>query len=491
MIAYLRGLLPVKREERWLVLFLYVLLTVMVLSDWIGKVGADAIFVKRVGVTSLPILYLLTPAVMLVASAVIFGLVDRTRRRHLFVWYIGLTALLSIGTQAAFVLGMPGYWWAYVFAHVVKETIYLIFWVYAGNLFDSEQSKRIFPLFAGALLVGKIGGGVAASALQPIIHSDRFMAAQAVGFMLAFVLVLVFRRHLPEGEGAIMRETAPVWRSPSEWVRASLDGYRAVASDRLMRVFGVGIFFWYFLMQMANYIYTAGLDAASNGPTLRGSEDSFALLYASVYTGGSILALVLQTLLTGGLLRRLGVSVMLFAFPLWYLVTFGASWMSLTLLTAVLLQAGERIVVPAIHLPAIQIVYGQVAAELRPRARALFSGSINAFGNIAAAVVLLAGAVSTDPRGVLLFGTVCSAGFLGNTVLVRRALGRRIAENLRAEDPDLRRNAAQMLRGEGAAVPTDHLRAVLKDASADVEAAVRLALTRRGALAAAVEANAE
>jgi hypothetical protein len=32
---------------------------------------------------------------------------------------------------------------------------------------------------------------------------------------------------------------------------------------------------------------------------------------------------------------------------------------------------------------------------------------------------------------------------------------------------------------------------VLGDASADIEAGVRLALTRRGALAAAVEANAE
>ncbi|GAC1702564.1 MAG: hypothetical protein NVS9B6_18920 [Candidatus Limnocylindrales bacterium] len=491
MIGYIRGLLPVKREERLLVLFLYALLTVMVFSDWIGKVGADAIFVKRVGVTALPVLYILTPAVMLVASGVIFGLVDRLRRRDLFVWYIGLTALLSVGTQAAFVLGTPGYWWAYIFAHVVKETIYLIFWVYAGNLFDSEQSKRIFPLFAGALLVGKIGGGVAASLLQPIIHPDFFMAAQAVGFLLAFVLVFVFRRHLPEGAAAAMRGARPAPGGPADRLRASVAGYRTVVADRLLRVFGVGVFFWYFLMQVANYVYTVGLDTASQGATLQASEDSFAVLYASVYTGGSIVALVLQTFLTGGLLRRLGVSVLVFAFPLWYLATFGASWISLTLITAVLLQAGERIIVPAIHLPSIQVVYGQVSAELRPRARAFFSGSVNAFGNIAAAIVLLLGAVNTNPRGVLLLGTVGSGAFLANTVLLRRVLGRRIAENLQTEDPELRRNAAQMLSGEGAAVPTDHLRAVLKDASADVEAGVRLALTRRGALSAAVEANAE
>ncbi len=490
MNAFLRGLLPVRREERGTVLLLYGLLTVMVLADWVGKVGTNAVFVKRVGVTYLPVMYIVTPIVMLAASTVIFGLVDRIRRRDLFVWYIAIVAALSVATQAAMSFGNADYWWAYVFAHVVKETIYLIFWVYAGNLFDSEQSKRIFPLFAGALLVGKIGGGALAGALQPLVHSESFMGAQAAGFGVCLVIVLLWRHRLPEGEGRLAGER----ERPSGLgarVRGSVDGYRAVASDRLLRPFGIGIFLWYFLMQIANYLYSAGLDSATTAPSLLGAEDAYALLYASVYTSGSLIALFVQTFLTGGLIRRLGVSVVLFAFPLWYVLTFGAGWIALTLVAAVLLQAGERIVVPALHLPATQVVYSQIAAELRPRARAFFSGGVNAIGNIAAAGVLIAGVIGADPRRVLLFGTVCSAGFVVNTAFVRRALGRRIAENLSSADPELRRNAAQMLEGEGRAVPTDQLHVVLRDASADIEAGVRLALTRRGALAVAAEANAE
>jgi AAA family ATP:ADP antiporter len=482
-------LLPVRRGERRTVALLYGLLALMVAADWVGKVGADSLFVKRVGVQLLPVMYILTPIVMLGASGLLFGLVDRLSPRRLFFSYVAVTTVLSFATQVAVGLGGPNYWWAYIFAHVVKETIYLVFWVYAGNLFDSEQSKRIFPLFAGALLVGKIGGGVAAGALQPLVHPQNFMAIQALGFTAVLIGLALFRRGLPEAEASTTKASQGGGLGGA--LRDLRTGYRTVSADRLLRPFGVGIFLWYFLMQLANYLYIAGLDSATTSSGLQGAEDSFALLYASVYTSGSIIALLIQTLFTGSVLRRFGVSAVLFVFPLWYFATFGAAWTALTLVTAILLQAGERIIVPAIHLPATQIVFSQIAAELRPRARAFFSGGVNAMGNIGAALVLLAGVTVADPRGVLLFGTVCSAGFVGNTVLVRRALGRRIAENLRSEHPELRRNAAQLLHGDAGSVPTDQLRTVLGDASADIEAGVRLALTRRGALAAAVEANAE
>ncbi len=490
MIGYLRGLLPVRREERSLVFLLYALLTLMVLADWVGKVGADAVFIKRVGVNFLPAMYIVTPLVMLAASSFIFGLVDRLRRRDLLFWYVAVVVVLSVVTQIAMSVGGPDYWWAYVFAHVVKETVYLIFWVYAGNLFDSEQSKRIFPLFAGALLVGKIGGGLLSTALLPVIHAESFMGAQAFGFGICAVLVLVYRQRLPEGEGTIdPRRRAHGFRAE---VASSLDGYRAVTSDPLLRPFGVNIFFWYFLMQIANYLYAAGLDASTRSATTQGAEDAYALLYASVYTSGSLIALLIQTFLTGGLIRQVGVSAVLFAFPLWYVATYGAgAALGLNVVIAVLLQAGERIVVPAVHLPATQVVYTQVAAHIRPRARAFLSGSVNAIGNIGAALILIAGTITSTPQVVLAFGTACSFIYLGNTLVVRRALGRRIAENLSSPEPELRRNASQMLHGEGHAVPTDRLALALVKASSDVEAGIRLALTRRGALAAAAEANAE
>ena len=100
-MTWLRGLFPVRREERGIVFLLYALLSITVIANWVGKVGSNAIFIKNVGVAYLPVAYILAPVVLLVASSVIFALVGRMRRRDLFIWYVGLVTLISIVAQVA------------------------------------------------------------------------------------------------------------------------------------------------------------------------------------------------------------------------------------------------------------------------------------------------------------------------------------------------------------------------------------------------------
>jgi hypothetical protein len=367
---------------------------------------------------------------------------------------------------------------AYVFAHGVKETIYLLFWVYAGNLYDNEQSSRLFPFFAGAILVGKILGGFVAVGLADVIHAENFIGAQAIGFLACLALIAVFRDWFPEGHGT---QTAKVHRVSGlrASLRDSVDGYRAVASDRLMRVFGVGVFLWYLLMQIGSYLYLVGLDVSSMLGSARASEDAFGALYAGVYTSSSIVALLIQTFVSGAVIRRLGVGTVLFVFPLWYLGSFSGALVALNFITAVAIQLGERIVVPAIHRPATELVYGQVPFSIRPRSRTFLSGGVNALGNLAAAVVLMGASFAGFGSSVVLaMCAALSAWFAADTWSLRRALGRRILDNLASPDEELRRNAAQMLASERNTVGLSGLKKALPHAQPDVEAVVREALAR-------------
>ena len=486
MGAFVRGLVPVRREERGLALLLFVFLTLMVLADWIGKIGADSLFVKRFGVQNIPAMYILTPLAMLASSAAIFAFVGRVRRRTLLSAFVAIVMVASVVIQLAIPLGGAIFPIAYIFAHGVKETIYLLFWIYVGNLYDSEQAKRLFPLFAGAVLVGKILGGVLSVPLADLIHAENFIGSQAVGFLAALLLIAAYWRHLPEGAGADARRRRA--RGPIASVRESVDGYRTVASDSLMRRFGVGIFFWYFLMQIGSYLYLVGLDTASAVAASRASEDLFSQMYASVYTSGTFAALAIQFFLTGGLVRRAGLAWTLLVFPAWYLATYTGAFVALNFVTAVAIQLGERVVVPAIHRPATELVYSQVEDAIRPRARAFLSGGVNAFGNIAAAGLLIGtAALGLTSTIVLGLAGVFSLLFVANTWTLRRTLGERIAANLASADPSLRRNALLMLPSDGGTVPTAALRAILPTASEDVSAGIRAALARRGALAISAE----
>jgi len=491
MRRLLRDAMPLRRGEWGLALFLYFLLTVMVGADWVGKLGADALFVKRYGVQNVPWMYIITPIAMLAVSALIFFFIDRMRRRTMLLLYVAAVTLASVGIQYAISFNSIGNIVqpiSYVFAHGVKETIYILFWVYAGNLYDSEQSRRLFPFFAGSVLVGKILGGIVGAAIAPIIHAENFIGAQAVGFFVCFV-ALVLYRGLPEGRtGHVEAKERP--QGVRATIRESVDGYRTVTSDPLLRTFGVGVFFWYFLMQFANFLYLLGLDTQSSAVAAAGTgqEDVFSQLYASVYTSSSLVALAIQSFITSGLLRRIGIAWVLFLLPLWYLITYAtATYWNLNIVTGVALQLGERIWIPALHRPASELVYSQVSAAIRPRARAFLSGGVNAFGNMAAAVALIVGLRYSDVQTLLATGTGLSLVYLYNAWHTRRLFGRRIAQNLTSPDPDLRRNAADMLSSEGGAVPEDVLRSLGGRVPADVEHGVRLALTRKGILAVAAD----
>jgi ATP/ADP translocase len=492
MRRLLRDALPLRRGEWGLALFLYFLLTVMVGADWVGKLGADALFVKRYGVQNVPFMYIITPIAMLAVSALIFFFIDRMRRRTMLLVYVAAVTVFSVLLQYAITTDAVGNIVqpiSYVFAHGVKETIYILFWVYAGNLYDSQQSKRLFPFFAGSVLVGKILGGLVGAGIAPIIHAENFIGAQAVGFFVCFIALVLYRR-LPEGQsGRVQDKHRPEGLRAT--IRESTDGYRAVASDPLLRTFGVGVFFWYFLMQFANFLYLLGLDTSSAGAaTGKGQEDLFSQLYASVYTSSSLVALAIQSFITSGLLRKIGIAWVLFLLPLWYLGTYAvaaADPNGLNIVTGVALQLGERIWIPALHRPASELVYSQVNAAVRPRARAFLSGGVNAFGNMAAAVALIVGLKYSDVQMLLATGTGLSLVYLYNAWHTRRLFGRRIAQNLTSPDPDLRRNAADMLSSEGGAVPEEALRSLGPRIPADVEHGVRLALTRRGILAVAVD----
>jgi MFS family permease len=487
----MRDALPLRSGEWGLGLFLYVLLTLMVAADWVGKLGADALFVKRWGVNYVPVMYIVTPIAMLAVSAMIFFFVDRVRRRTLLLWYVAGVTLLSVVIQAGvWTQGQFENGWivqpvSYVFAHGVKETIYILFWVYAGNLYDAKQSKRLFPFFAGSVLVGKILGGVIGTVIAPVVHAENFIGAQAVGFLVCFV-ALVLYRGLPEGHGSRIEEERPKGLRAS--LQDSVDGYRAVASDKMLRTFGVGVFFWYFLMQFGNFLYLVGLDQSTAGRGT-GSEDLFSQLYASVYTSSSLVALLIQSVLTGALLRRFGIARVLFVLPLWFVGSYAAATWNFNIVTAIAIQLSERIVIPAIHRPAAELVYSQVAAAIRPRARAFLSGGVNAFGNFAAAVALLVGLQLHDNQVLLAGATGVSVVYLYNAWHTLRVFGRRIVENLTSIEPEVRFSAAEMLATEHGAVPDRLLRQLDGSIPADVEHGVRVALTRRGILAVAADAT--
>ena len=133
-------------------------------------------------------------------------------------------------------------------------------------------------------------------------------------------------------------------------------------------------------MQFGNFLYLVGLDQQTAGTGTQ-NEDAFSQFYAGIYTSSSLVAIAIQSLITSGLLRWMGIARVLFLLPLWYLGSFAAAALTFTgagiaFLAGVAIQLGERIVIPAIHRPATELVYSQVESSIRPR-RAPFLSAVS------------------------------------------------------------------------------------------------------------------
>src|SRR5690242_6767531 len=131
----MRTMFPLEPGERLVAVVLYTTLMLMVLSDWVGKVGADSLFVKQYGVRYIPLMYVLTPIGTLAISAVLFSALHRYSSRALLIGYVAAVIVASIAIQMLLPIGGLIFPVAYIFAHGVKEVLYLLFWMYAGNLY--------------------------------------------------------------------------------------------------------------------------------------------------------------------------------------------------------------------------------------------------------------------------------------------------------------------------------------------------------------------
>src|SRR5207248_6926188 len=101
-------------------------------------------------------------------------------------------------------------------------------------------------IYAGAVLVGKIIGAPVATILSGLVHAENMIGASAAGFAVVLVMLILYR-NLPEGRGRHV-EAKPRQGGLRGSLRDSIDGYRAVGSDGLLRSLGVNVFFWYLLM---------------------------------------------------------------------------------------------------------------------------------------------------------------------------------------------------------------------------------------------------
>jgi AAA family ATP:ADP antiporter len=363
--SLLQRFLNVRREEVAPLLvaafyFFCVLTALMVLRPARDAIGMES------GLDAIRWLFIGTALVTLAVNPMFGWLVSRFRRLTFITatyafFAVSLVAFYLLITLAPDAIGQTSGRVFYVWFSVFNLFSTMVFWALMADRFSLEQSKRLFGTIAVGGTLGAIAGPWLASMLAQPIGTPALMLVAAVFLGLAVVAAWAVAWLQPERAGGAANAPADdrAVIGGSAW-----QGISAVFQSRYL----LGISTYVLLLTVTGtFIYFTRLQMVA---ALGEETDMRATVLAQIDLITQVATLVLQFVVAGHLMKRLGVSVALALLPV--LVSFGFLGLALVGSFAMLIgfDATFRAIQRAITRPARETLFTVVSREDKYKSKA-------------------------------------------------------------------------------------------------------------------------
>jgi AAA family ATP:ADP antiporter len=322
-------------------------------------------------------------AVVTLAVNPLFGLlVSRTRRlvfiTATYVFFalslLGFYVVLVAAPQAiGEVSGMVFFVWFSVFNLFAT----MVFWALMADRFSLDQSKRLFGVISVGGTLGAIAGPWLASLLAEPIGAAGLLPVSATLLGLAVVAAWAATRLQPRrvdlavdtGASTVVDERAVIGGSAWEGFRAVFRSpYLLGISAYVLILTVIGTFIYFTRLQMV----------AALGEDLDMRTGVFARL--DLYT--QLTTLVLQALVAGRLMKRLGVHVTLALLPATAVLGFAGLAITASLVTLTIFQAAFSAVQRSLTRPARETLFTVVPREDKYKSKAFIDTFVYRGGDV-------------------------------------------------------------------------------------------------------------
>lgn len=361
--------------------FLVLLLTIT--AHTVLETARDALFLTRLAPRNLALVYVATAVFTIAVTPLSVRLTRAAGAKNALVVSLLLTAFAA----AWFRIRPPGVasvFSLYVFGALSATVLVGQFWLLAGTLFSAAQSRRLFgPLASGGVL-GGVGGGAIAALLLGVMDVRGLLG---VASLLYFGAAFLATRLEVEETVALSRPlgSSPVAsREPLGPQMAKVQRDPFLVRLAAMAVLSIAV------SVVIDYLYKAKVSRTIPHEAL----GAFFARYQLMLSLGS---LVLQVVITGPVVQRIGVVGLALTGPL--LLTFGGT------MTALLSAPFWLVVVLKATDTSLRNSLGRVAAELlwapveqQARARGFVDLIVTRVAQAVAGGVLLAATMEREFR---------------------------------------------------------------------------------------------
>ena len=381
MRDWLQRVFNVRREELLPVLlaaafFFCILTALMVLRP-----ARDALGMER-GIEAVRWLFIGTALATLAVNPLFGWLVSRFRRLQFitatYVFFslslVGFYLLLVLAPES---IGITSGQVVYVWFSVFNLFVTMVFWALMADRFTLEQSKRFFALIAVGGTLGAITGPALAALLAQPLGTPALLLV-AVGFLLTGVVMawLLARTQPRSAPGQRAEDPDRAVIGGSAW-----QGFKAIFQSRYLAGMAGYIVI---LTVMATFLYFTRLQMVAE---LGDDTDLRATIFARIDLVTQVATLVLQAVIAGHLMKRLGVAVTLALLPITVALGFIGLAIVGSLAVLIVFEATFRAIQRAITRPARETLYTVVSREDKYKSKAFIDTFVYRTGDVVGAQV--------------------------------------------------------------------------------------------------------
>ncbi|TAK87168.1 MAG: MFS transporter [Betaproteobacteria bacterium] len=385
-------------------LFFFCVLTALM----VVRPAREALGMQR-GIESIRWLFIGTVVVTLLVNP-LFGLLVSRFRRRVFVnatylfFAFGLLAFHALLALAPASIGERTGQVFYVWFSVFNLFATMLFWAMMADRFSLEQSKRLFGVIAVGGTLGAIFGPWLAAVLAKPLGTAALLSV-AAGFLLLALGAAWWLTGIYPEKNHPPASSAHAVIGGSAW-----EGFHAVfRSPYLLAICAYVLI----VAVMATFIYFTRLQMVA---ALGANLDMRTAMFARIDLIAQAATLVLQAIVTGHLMRRLGVSVTLALLPLTAALGFLGLALLGSLAALIAFEATFRAVQRGIMRPARETLFTVVARADRYKSKAFIDTFVYRAGDVI-------GAQTEGLLGRLGMGLAALASFALPLAMIWMALG--------------------------------------------------------------------
>ncbi len=406
-----------------------------------GRNARDSLFLLQFGVAYLPYMYFANAVVLVVCSLFYTGLVDRIERGKFLVGisFIFVTTLLI---SRVIVAGQPRWFYPvlYILAQAIWNFSLLQFWTFLGDLFDTRQAKRLFPLIAVGSLLGMIGMGLTSRPLVGAVGTENILLVWAGLIAAATVLggVVLGKFRAEKAPAPTDRASALPPARISE-LQKFKDGVSRLRHEPLVRSMALVTFLLWTVFTVVDFCFN--MRASQTYP----DKNALTAFLGAFRGWAGFLCLAVQLFLTSTLISRLGVGTTITFHPIF--LTISTLWMTSrfgnpSVFTA---KMGDHVLLYTIQDSSFQLLYSPVPLERRARIRAFIDGYMKPLSMAAAGVLLLLGSRYLSLQLISSIGFALALAWTAVALTTKKGYIHALLENLKSDSPALRQAAATAL----------------------------------------------